>query len=384
MIVKQIKSMAEANAGDWNALVQNKDPFLRHEFLHALEQSGSVTQATGWHPYHLLVFDQHVLIAAMPLYLKTHSRGEYVFDQQWADAYAQSGMEYYPKWVNAIPFTPCQGQRILMSTDVDESAIIQLLIGTIKELSELNNISSFHSLFPYPQQTKFLQQQLYIREGIQFQWSNQHYVDFPDYLHTFTSRQRKKVNKERQKISKQGIQLQRVVGLEISDSQWHVFFQFYELTYLKRGQSAYLTLDFFKQIAQSMPEQILLVLAVKGQQYVGAALSFIGKKTLYGRYWGCYEEYNSLHFETCYYQGLEYCIEHQLQTFDSGAQGEHKISRGFAPITTYSAHWIQNPHFSQLIDAFLTREKVLIAQYKKSCYKQLPFNAQNDLGSKPQ
>ena len=168
-----------------------------------------------------------------------------------------------------------------------------------------------------------------------------------------------------------------MTGLEISPQQWQVFFKFYEMTYLKRGQSAYLNIEFFKQLAETMPEQILLILAVKDQAYVGAALSFIGENTLYGRYWGCYEEYNNLHFETCYYQGLEYCIEHQLQRFDSGAQGEHKIARGFEPITTYSAHWIQNPHFSKLIADFLEREKEFIDQYKQQCVQQLPFKQNN-------
>lgn len=377
MIVKYIHSMAEVSADDWNALVHDKDPFLRHEFLLALEQSCSVTKDTGWNPHHLLVFNQQQLVAAMPLYLKMHSRGEYVFDQQWADAYAQSGMEYYPKWVNAIPFTPCQGQRILVDAKVNNMMVVQLLFDTIREFSEINNISSFHCLFPFLDQTVLLKRQLHIREGVQFQWLNNNYTDFSDYLQTFTSRQRKKINKERRKITEEGIQCQRLTGLEISEAQWQVFFQFYQLTYLKRGQSAYLTLDFFKQVAQTMPEQILLVLASKDQVYIGAALSFIGENTLYGRYWGCYEEYSSLHFETCYYQGLEYCIEHQLQTFDSGAQGGHKISRGFEPITTYSAHWIQNTRFSNLIADFLKREKVLLKQYKADCVKQLPFNILN-------
>ena len=377
MIVKHINSMIEVSASSWNMLVQDKDPFLRHEFLLALEQSGSVTAETGWSPYHLLVFEGEKLVAAMPMYLKNHSRGEYVFDQQWADAYALSGMEYYPKWVNAIPFTPCQGQRILMSEEVDSLTAIQLLLDNIKQLSELNNISSFHCLFPLPDQTELFQQQLHVREGVQFQWFNNNYADFADYLQSFTSRQRKKINKERRKIVEQGIHCQRLTGLEISESQWQVFFQFYQLTYLKRGQSAYLTIDFFKQVAQTMPDQILLVLARKDQFYVGAALSFIGKNTLYGRYWGCYEEYNSLHFETCYYQGLEYCFEHQLQIFDSGAQGEHKIARGFKPITTYSAHWIKNTRFSNLIADFLKRERVLIKQYKADCTQQLPFREHN-------
>lgn len=360
----------------WNNLVHNKDPFLRHEFLLALEQSGSASEQTGWLPHHLLVENQHQLIAAMPLYLKTHSRGEYVFDQQWADAYVQSGMAYYPKWINGIPFTPCQGQRILIKENQDEQAIIQACIAFITELSELNNISSLHCLFPDASQTEALQQQLLIRENIQFQWFNKNYRDFADYLQQFTSRKRKQIHKERQQIKNAGIQMIRVRGLEISAQHWQVFFQFYQLTYLKRGQSAYLNIDFFQQLAASMPEQILLVLAIKDQRYVGAALSFIGAETLYGRYWGCYQEYKHLHFETCYYQGLDYCIEQNLQRFDSGAQGEHKIARGFKPITTYSAHWIQHPHFSTLIADFLNREKVLIQQYKQQCYQQLPFHQQ--------
>jgi len=359
MKIKQINSMTEVDPACWNSLAQNKDPFVRHEFLLALEQSGAVSAKTGWYAYHLLVFEQQQLIAAMPLYLKTHSQGEYVFDQQWADAYQQSGLDYYPKWLNAIPFTPCQGQRFLIKPGVDSQSVIHLCIDFIKQLSDLNNISSLHCLFPRQNQSEQLQQ-LHIRVGVQFHWFNRNYDGFDDYLQSFTSRQRKKINKERRKITELGITFQRISGLEISEQQWQVLFQFYELTYLKRGQSAYLNIDFFKRLAQSMPEQILLILAIKNQTYVGAALSFIGEKTLYGRYWGCYEEYNSLHFETCYYQGLEYCLEHQLQKFDSGAQGEHKISRGFKPVTTYSAHWIQNDQFSKLINNFLEREKMLI------------------------
>lgn len=365
--------MAEVKASCWNHLVQNKDPFLRHEFLLALEQSGAVCEQTGWLPHHLLLLDDKELIAAMPLYLKTHSRGEYVFDQQWADAYSQSGIDYYPKWLNAIPFTPCRGQRILIKAGEDEKVIIQSCIEYIKQISEQNNISSFHCLFPESSQTEILQQQLLIRQDVQFQWRNKNYRDFEDYLSFFTSRKRKQTKKERLQVKNNGVQIHRIAGLEISEQHWQVFFQFYQLTYLKRGQSAYLNIDFFKQLAKTMPEQILLVLAMNKQSYIGAALSFIGDNTLYGRYWGCYQEYKYLHFETCYYQGLEYCIEQNIQTFDSGAQGEHKIARGFEPILTYSAHWIQNTRFSRLVKDFLVREKVLVQQYKAHCQQQLPF-----------
>ncbi len=365
--------MTEVDAACWNNLRQQQDPFLRHEFLLALEQSKSVCAKTGWQAHHLLVLDNNELTAAMPLYLKSHSWGEYVFDHQWADAYAQSGMEYYPKWVNAIPFTPCSGQRVLMQDSADSARIIQLCIKTIQNISEINNISSLHCLFPDTEQNNHLKQHMILREGVQFQWFNKNYKDFDDYLQSFTSRQRKNIKKERKKVHEQGIQLERFTGNEISEKQWQVFFDFYRMTYNKRGQSEYLNIDFFMRLAETMPEQILLIFAVKEQTYVGAALSFIGEKTLYGRYWGCVEEYNNLHFETCYYQGLEYCIENNLQRFDSGAQGEHKISRGFEPISTYSTHWIQNPHFSNLIADFLKEEKDYIQTYKQDCLKQLPF-----------
>jgi len=373
MMIKHIKSMTEVNANCWNRLIQSKDPFVRHEFLLALEQSESVCEQTGWLPHHLLVFQKEELIAVMPLYLKIHSRGEYVFDQQWADAYSQSGMEYYPKWVNAIPFTPCQGQRLLIKQGIDEQKIIQSCINYITELSEKNNISSLHVLFPNEQQVGLLKQQLMLREGVQFHWFNKGYIDFNDYLQSFTSRQRKKINKERRNVKDLGIQFQRLEGRNISDQQWQVFFMFYEMTYQKRGQKAYLDSNFFKQLAQTMSEQIMIVFAIKEKSYVGAALSFVGEETLYGRYWGCYQEFNNLHFETCYYQGLEYCFEQKLKRFDSGAQGEHKIARGFEPITTYSAHWILNTNFSKLINDFLRREKELIQQYKQDCFQQLPF-----------
>jgi hypothetical protein len=282
-------------------------------------------------------------------------------------------MEYYPKWLNAIPFTPCQGQRILIQDGQDISAIMQLCINTLQQDSEQNNISSLHCLFPDHAQIKQLPQEMLIRVGVQFQWFNKNYRDFDDYLQSFTSRQRKNIKKERRKVSEQGIQFQRLTGPEISEQQWQVFFRFYEMTYVKRGQSAYLNRAFFTQLAETMPEQILLILANNDEVYVGAALSFIGENTLYGRYWGCYEEYQCLHFEACYYQGLEYCIVQNKQVFDSGAQGEHKISRGFEPISTYSAHWMLNPEFAKLIADFLQREQEFIGDYKNNCRQQLPF-----------
>ncbi|MDO9270061.1 MAG: GNAT family N-acetyltransferase [Methylobacter sp.] len=374
MEVKQIHSMAQVDCTVWNRLAGDAYPFLRHEFLLALEQSGSVSGQTGWEPAHLLVMDDDELVAFMPLYLKRHSWGEYVFDQQWAQAYQQQGIDYYPKWLTAIPLTPCQGARIVIQAAINPVEVTQLLLTFIKQLSDKLGISSWHCLFPVEQQVELLRSLgLSIREGVQFHWFNRDYSDFNDFLQTLNAAKRKMLKRERRRVSEQGVSLLRIAGPDVSESQWQAFFQFYTMTYLKRGSQPYLNLAFFQQIAATMGEQLLLVLAVKDDNAIAAALSFVGADTLYGRYWGCYEEYNSLHFEVCYYQGLDYCIEHGLKRFDSGAQGEHKISRGFEPITTYSAHWIKDARFAKAIEHFLAREQQAMQIYKQDAASYLPF-----------
>ena len=374
MEVKQIHNMAQVDAEDWNRLAGETYPFMRHEFLSALEQSGSVCKPTGWLPAHLLVMNDDQLVAVMPLYLKSHSWGEYVFDQQWAEAYQQQGLDYYPKWLTAIPLTPCQGSRIVMQSAVDPLEVMRTLFNYIKQLSEQQGISSWHCLFPELQQAEQLQSLgLNIREGVQFHWFNQGYRDFNDFLSTLNANKRKMLKRERRRVSEQGVRLLRIAGKDVSDRQWQVFFQFYTMTYLKRQSQPYLNLAFFQQIAATMGEQLLLVLAVKDDQTIAAALSFVGGDTLYGRYWGCDEDYDSLHFEACYYQGLDYCIEHGLKRFDSGAQGEHKIARGFEPVTTYSAHWIKDARFATAIAHFLVREQQAVQHYKQDAASYLPF-----------
>jgi len=378
MEVKQINSMTQVNCANWNRLTGDAYPFLHHEFLLALEQSGSVSEQTGWSPSHLLVMDEDELVAFMPLYLKQHSWGEYVFDHQWAQAYQQQGIDYYPKWLTAIPLTPCQGPRIVIKAAIDPLEVTHTLLIFIKQLSEQRGISSWHCLFPVPQQVELLRSLgLSIREGVQFHWINQGYRDFNDFLQTLSASKRKMLKRERRRVSEQGICLLRIAGPDVSDLQWQVFFQFYKMTYLKRGSQPYLNLAFFQQIAATMGEQLLLVLAVKDDNYIAAALSFVGADTLFGRYWGCYEEYNGLHFEACYYQGLDYCIEQGLKRFDSGAQGEHKISRGFEPITTYSAHWLKDDRFAIAIEHFLAREQKAVRLYKQDAASYLPFKQEN-------
>lgn len=370
--------MTQVDCTAWNRLAGDAYPFLRHEFLSALEQSGSVSAQTGWEPAHLLVMDEEELVAFMPLYLKRHSWGEYVFDQSWAQAYRQQGLDYYPKWLTAIPFTPCQGARIVSKAAADPLEVMQLLLGFIKQLSAKLDISSWHCLFPIEHQAEQLRSLgLSIREGVQFHWFNRGYHDFNDFLQTLNAGKRKMLKRERRKISEQGVSLLRIAGPDVSEAQWRAFFRFYTMTYLKRGSQPYLNPAFFQQIAATMGEQLLLVLAVKEDKYIAAALSFIGTDTLYGRYWGCDEEYHSLHFETCYYQGLDYCIEHGLQRFDSGAQGEHKIARGFEPITTYSAHWIKDNRFAKAIGRFLAGEQEAMRLYKQDAATYLPFKQSN-------
>ncbi len=374
MEIKQITAIDQVDSQAWNALAGDGYPFIRHEFLLALEESGCVSRQTGWQPLHLLVWENAELVAGMPLYLKGHSRGEYVFDHQWVYSYGQNGVDYYPKWLTAIPFTPCQGVRVAVKDPTDQHQITGLLVDFIKNKSEQAGISSWHCLFPVSEQLDKLRNfDLLVREGVQFQWFNRNYQTFDDFLSTFNHSKRKMLKRERRKVAEQGITMIRLSGKEASGQQWQVFYDFYQMTYLKHGMPPYLNLDFFLRCAERMGDQVLLVFALKDGAYVGAALSFVGGDTLYGRYWGCHEEYNALHFEACYYQGLDYCIEHGLQRFDSGAQGEHKIARGFEPVTTYSAHWFQDERFAKAIGQFLLREKSAVQFYKDDATNYLPF-----------
>jgi len=374
MKISLINRIHEISRADWNRITGLEYPFIRHEFLHALEESACVSEETGWMPQHCLVYDKDELIALMPMYRKTHSHGEYVFDFEWAHAYHQHGLSYYPKWLTAIPFTPCEGERLFVKTGAEKKAVLESILNHINKTAETENISSWHCLYPTSAEMElFKSAELSIREGVQFRWMNKGYRDFKDYLESFNSKKRKTLLRERRFINDQGIVLKQIQGKDITEQQLDVFFQFYQLTYLKHGNPPYLNLEFFKKIAETMPEQLLLILAVKNSTYVGAAFSLVGGDIFYGRYWGCYEEYHSLHFEACYYQGLEYCIKNRLTRFDSGAQGEHKIARGFEPVTTYSAHWICDPEFATAIKGFTNREAGLMEKYRTNAAELLPF-----------
>ena len=374
MEIKQISAIGQVDKNAWNDLAGDGYPFMRHEFLLALEASGCVSARTGWQPSHLLLSDKGELLAVMPLYLKSHSRGEFVFDHQWVYAYGQNGLAYYPKWLTAIPFTPCQGSRIAIATQVEKSQVVGALVDYIKTQSEQQQISSWHCLFPVGEQLdRLIGQGLSVRQGVQFQWFNRDYQSFDDFLSAFSSSKRKMLKRERRKIAEQGVEMIQLSGKDVSEQQWQVFYDFYRTTYYKHGMEPYLNLEFFQQCATTMPGRLMLVFALKGNAYVGAALSFVGDDTLYGRYWGCREEFDALHFEACYYQGLDYCIAKGLRCFNSGAQGEHKIARGFEPVTTYSVHWFQDVRFAKAIDQFLLREKSAVHSYRDDAARYLPF-----------
>jgi len=361
-------------------------PFLRHEFLQALEDSGSACDTSGWYPVHLrLQHDSEIpegssgaadknSPALMPLYLKDHSMGEYVFDHAWANAYHQNGLEYYPKLVTAIPFTPSTGPRVRSQRPLNQDEC-NTFIDEVISVATDTGASSWHFLFPSSEHRQlFKDPRLLQRSGVQYHWHNRDYQHFDDFLATMNSRKRKMVRKERADVAAQGIRVSIEMGPHISPDLWALFYQLYERTYAKRnGSRGYLTEAFFTQIAETMPDQIAMAVAWIDDQPVACALYFFDDETLYGRYWGSVGEFSYLHFELCYYTGIEFAIRRGIQRYDAGAQGEHKIIRGFEPIETYSLHWIKHPGFRDAIARFLVEEKAGIARHIEQATAMLPY-----------
>ncbi len=364
-----VDSLADIPAAQWNALAGDVNPFIQHWFLLAFE-TGQCLHQYGWQPKYFLIYssENNELIGAMPAYEKTNSYGEFVFDWAWADAYQRSGLNYYPKLIIAIPYSPCQGPRILAKDNNEEikSALIKFAL----DFSDKNNYSSAHWLFNLTDDFNVLKKHLQLqRFDYQFHWTNQNYTSFDDFLSQLTSKKRKNIKQERRKVSDQNIQIKTLNGAELNEQQWKKIYYFYQITFMKKSGTATLSLDFFKAIAQ----QILVVFAYNNEEEVAGAICIIGKDTLYGRHWGCFEEYDSLHFEVCYYTGIEYCIKHGLKTFEPGAQGEHKISRGFLPVKTWSAHRVAHPEFSQLLVQHLERENQALEDYGRQLIAASPF-----------
>lgn len=370
-----ITSLTQISPEQWNAVADTRYPFLRYEFLRGLEDTQCTTAETGWQPCHLVLRHGQEIAAVMPLYLKSHSYGEYVFDWSWADAWRQSGLEYYPKLVSAIPFTPATGPRLCCAQGYEETEILSVSVRAIQTFAAERGISSWHLLFPSENiSEQLLQMGLHRRAATQFHWFNEGYTCFDDFLATFNSRKRKSLKRERKRVAEQGLELTTLSGSQIEPQHWQQFYHFYQMTYGKRsGHGGYLTKDFFLHTAAAMGEQVVMVLAILDSRAVAGALYFRSDDTLYGRYWGCEQEFDCLHFEACYYQGIEYCIANNLQHFDPGAQGEHKIQRGFRPIATWSSHWIADPQLSKAVGDFTRREEEHNKSYQASAETLLPF-----------
>jgi predicted N-acyltransferase len=350
-----------------NSSHSSDNPFVSDGFLTAVESTGVCSTQSGWTPHHLQLNEK----ITIPCYEKVHSWGEYVFDFAWANAYEQYGLDYYPKLVIAAPFTPSMGPRILGATC--ESDVADAITALKQGVNE-SQLSGFHILFPSKLEQEWLDNQdLLKRSDVQFHWKNNEYQDFDHFLERFASRKRKNVRKERKSIEDQGLTIRTFEGHQIDDTHWHAFYQFYHATYLKRGRQGYLNKSFFDQLRINLEPQLVLIIAEHEGESVAAALFFKDKETLYGRYWGCYQEFNNLHFEVCYYQGIDYCIQHKLKRFDPGTQGEHKIARGFEPTYTHSYHWLSNPQFFDAAKRFCEDEAQMTQKYFEQVTEALPF-----------
>lgn len=364
------QSMQSIVAEAWDALTDGT-PLLSHAFLSALETSHSVGAGTGWSPCPLAVYDkQGQLIGAMPLYLKTHSYGEYVFDWAWAEAFQLHQLPYYPKLVCAIPFSPITSARLL----THHTTVVHTMLDALMTILRQEQLSSAHVLFPQASDAIHFEQAGWIkRSAVQFRWQNKGYADFEAFLATLNHDKRKKIHQERKKLADTGVHYRWILGSDITEENWDFFYQCYCNTYAAHQSTPYLTRDFFSWISRSMAHQLLLIVAEMGGKPIAASLNFYTDNTLYGRYWGALSYLPSLHFELCYYQAQQFCINHGIQSFEGGAQGEHKLARGFEPRQTCSYHLITHPDFATAIEAFSKRESMNVAHYTQELEERAPF-----------
>jgi uncharacterized protein len=384
-ILHVVPQIGDLPAKDWDAcaagaLPQPSNPFITHAFLSALEKSSAASPETGWLPQHLVCKDETgALAACMPCYLKSHSRGEYVFDYGWADAYERAGGRYYPKLLSAVPFTPVTAHRLLVREGPSRTEREELLLRGAIALTERYGASSFHMIFATEQECQQASTLgLLRRNDQQFHWCNEGYASFDDFLATLASRKRKAIRKERREARADGIEMEWVTGADITEAHWDAFFDFYMDTGARKWGRPYLNRKFFSLVSESMAGRILLVLAKNHGRYVAGALNFIGQDTLYGRYWGEIEYHPFLHFETCYYQAIDFAIQHGLKTVEAGAQGAHKLARGYLPVTTHSAHYIADPGLRRAVADFLRRERRAVTLETALLSEESPYRKSSD------
>lgn len=377
MYPSTVNNLAAVDPAQWNRIAGD-NPFLQHAFLSALERTACVGDGTGWAPTHVLLHSRGPgrgeLLGAVPLYLKYHSYGEYVFDWAWADAYERSGRTYYPKLVAAVPFTPATGSRLLIAPGADHTEAARHLIDSARAVADEHRASSLHWLFHAAADAPALRAHGFLaRVGCQFHWSNPGYRDFEDFLTVFTSHRRNNIRRERRRVREAGIELEVLPGSAVTPELWNVFYRFYRATLRAHGAIPYLTREFFHALGKTMPERVRLVVARRGTEPVATALSLRDAHRLYGRYWGGLSDMAGLHFETCYYTPTEYCIREGIGHYEAGAQGEHKFSRGFAPVTTFSAHWLRDAAFRRAVADFLQREQDNVGYYISELNEHSPF-----------
>ena len=375
LTVRMIERIAELPADQWDSCAGTANPFTSHAFLAALEDSHSVGERTGWDPRHLVAEDdQGRVLGVAPLYLKSHSYGEYVFDHGWADAYQRAGGRYYPKLQLAVPFTPVPGRRLLCRPDSDAATVRGALIEALRTIAERAGLSSAHATFCTAEEAEaFAEAGWLIRRGFQYHWSNAGYKTFDDFLARLSHSRRKTIKRERREVAAQGLNVEMLTGPDLRLAHWDAFFELYIATSDRKWGSPYLTREFFHCLGQVMPENVALVLATHEGRPVGGALNLIGEDTLYGRNWGGRGDFPFLHFEACYYQAIDFAIRRGLARVEAGAQGEHKLPRGYLPVLTYSAHWIRDRGFRKAVADFLAREGEMIEQEIAALGDYSPF-----------
>ena len=364
-----VESLAGVDPAEWNQLA-GAQPFIRHEFLSALIECGCATGRSGWLPQFLLLRRSGALVAAMPLFAKSHSYGEYVFDWAWADAHERNGVEYYPKLLSAVPFTPVRGRRLLAAGEADQRALIAAALELARQSSSL------HVLFPLEAEAELMRETgMLLRRTVQFHWRNEDYADFDDFLGRMNHARRKNIRQERRRVREAGVALRWIEGRDLERRHWEFFNRCYRGTYAAHRSSPYLNLEFFLSIGARLPQHLAMVLAERDGRAIASALFLTDGTTLYGRYWGATEHVPLLHFECCYYQAIEYAIARKLASFEGGAQGEHKLFRGLMPVETLSAHWLAHPRFARAVQSFLEREGAGIERYVNELCEHSPFKS---------
>ncbi|MFN3233638.1 MAG: GNAT family N-acetyltransferase [Alphaproteobacteria bacterium] len=367
---RAVQSIGEVSAADWDACAGDDNPFVSHAFLLALEESGCVGPQTGWAPYHVLIEGEAGLRGCVPMYLKSHSQGEYVFDHSWAHAFERAGGNYYPKLQVSVPFSPVTGPRLLAQDVETQDLLLQACI----QFADRLDVSSLHITFPtYEEWSHMGDAGLLLRKDQQFIWHNDGYAGFDDFLNALSSRKRKNIRKERKQAVENGITMEALTGAALAEGHWDAFYGFYVDTSTRKWGRPYLNRTFFSMIGETMPDKIVLMMAKREGEYIAGALNLLGKTALFGRNWGCIEDHPCLHFETCYYQAIDFAITHGLDRVEAGAQGPHKLSRGYMPQLTYSAHWIADAGFRKAVATYLQEEGVYVEADQQALESHGPF-----------